>query len=304
MYSLSTCWNSHRHTDGRAMLREIRDLGFAFAELSHGIRLSLLPGILEAVDAGEIRISSLHNFCPLPIGITRAAPNIFRFTAADPREREQAFRQTLKTLDTAARVNAPAVVLHLGSIEMKDYSGKLEDLLAAGQRDTPRYLRLAQEAEEVREQKKETAVDLANEMLARLIPEAEQRGVRLGIENREALEEIPLDTDFPQLFKKFPSPVIGYWHDCGHAQIKENLGFVHHVMHLETLAPRLYGFHIHDVQLPARDHCPPGSGTIHFAALQPFVRPEHIKVLELSPGVPPEDVRRGFDHIRNLWGPE
>ncbi len=36
MYSLSTCWNSGRHTDGRAMLREIRDLGFEYAELSHG----------------------------------------------------------------------------------------------------------------------------------------------------------------------------------------------------------------------------------------------------------------------------
>lgn len=304
MYSLSTCWNSHRHTDGRAMLHEIRDLGFEFAELSHGIRISLLPGILEAVDAGEIQISTLHNFCPLPIGITRAAPNIYRFTATDPRERDNAWRQTLKTLDTAVRVKAQLVVLHMGSIEMKDYSSKLEDLLESGQRESPKYLRLAEEAEEARELKKETAVDLANDMLKRLIPEAEQRGVRLGIENREALEEIPLDTDFPQLFKKFPSPVVGYWHDCGHAQIKENMGFVHHAMQLEAMAPRLHGFHVHDVQMPARDHCPPGSGIINFAALQPFVRPEHIKVLELSPGVPPEQVQRGFEHIKNIWGPE
>ena len=44
MYSLSTCWNSHRHTDGRAsVLEEIRDLGFEHAELSHGVRLSLIP---------------------------------------------------------------------------------------------------------------------------------------------------------------------------------------------------------------------------------------------------------------------
>ena len=46
------------------MLREIRELGFEHVELSHGTRISLLPGILEAVDAGEIRVSSLHNFCP------------------------------------------------------------------------------------------------------------------------------------------------------------------------------------------------------------------------------------------------
>jgi hypothetical protein len=33
MHSFSTCWNSHRRTDGRAMLREIRDPGFEYAEL-------------------------------------------------------------------------------------------------------------------------------------------------------------------------------------------------------------------------------------------------------------------------------
>jgi len=80
MYSLSSCWNSGRHTCGREMLREIRDLGFSHAELSHGIRLSLVPGILDAVDAGEIKISTLHNFCPLPIGINYPAPNIFNWS--------------------------------------------------------------------------------------------------------------------------------------------------------------------------------------------------------------------------------
>ncbi|HOW65055.1 MAG TPA: sugar phosphate isomerase/epimerase, partial [Verrucomicrobiota bacterium] len=102
MYSLSTCWNSSRHTDGRAMLREIRELGFEYAELSHGIRISLLPGVFEAVDAGEIRISSLHNFCPLPIGVNHAAPNIFKFTSLDTRERENAYRYSVKTIETAA----------------------------------------------------------------------------------------------------------------------------------------------------------------------------------------------------------
>ena len=76
MYSLSTCWNSDRHKHGRDMLLEIRDLGFEYAELSHGTRVSLMSGILEAVDKGEIKISSVHNFCPLPIGVTRSAPNL------------------------------------------------------------------------------------------------------------------------------------------------------------------------------------------------------------------------------------
>ena len=49
MYSMSTCWNSHRHEDGEAMLLEIREMGFECAELSHGIRQSLVPGIVEEI---------------------------------------------------------------------------------------------------------------------------------------------------------------------------------------------------------------------------------------------------------------
>ncbi len=302
MYSLSSCWNSHRHTDGREMLREIRDLGFEYAELSHGTRISLLPGILEAVDAGEIKISSLHNFCPLPMGVNHSAPNLFQFSAEDLRERENAHRHTLKTLEFAVRVKASLVVLHSGSIDMKNYTDKLIDMIGRGEKETPRYERLCEEIIEKRESKKEEFVERTNEMLHRLLPEAEKRNLRLGIENREALEEIPLESDFRFFFKEFSSPAIGYWHDTGHAQIKENLGFIHHAMHLESLRDRLFGFHIHDVQFPARDHCAPGSGMIDFAALQPMVKPEHLKVFEFSPKLTVEELKSGVAHVKGIWG--
>src|SRR5687768_11768111 len=129
MYSLSSCWNSHRHTDGRPMLREIRELGFEYAELSHGIRISLLPGIFQAVESREIQISSLHNFCPLPMGVNHAAPNIFNFTADNTRERENALKHSLKTTETAARLKRKLVVLHIGCVDMKDYTDKLVEMV-------------------------------------------------------------------------------------------------------------------------------------------------------------------------------
>jgi sugar phosphate isomerase/epimerase len=302
MYSFSTCWNSHRHTDGRDMLREIRDLGFDYAELSHGVRISLLPGIMDAVDAGEIKISSLHNFCPLPMGVDRAAPNIFKFSAENSRERENAYRYTVKTIETAERLKAPLVVLHLGAIDMKDYTDKLIDLATEGKKDSPKYEKLCEEALRKREEKKEKFVALAYDMLRRIVTEAAPRGIKLGIENREALEEIPLDEDFFFFFKEFTQPAIVYWHDTGHAQIKENLGFIHHAMHVESLAERLYGFHVHDVHLPARDHQAPGTGVIDFAALKPMVKPEHLKVFEFSPGMKPEEVISGVAHLKQIWG--
>src|SRR5207247_2089475 len=151
----SSCWNSHRHTDGREMLREICSLGFEVAELSHGIRISLLPGILEAVDAGEMKISSLHNFCPLPMGVNFAAPNLFLFSSTDLRERENAWRHSVKTIETAARLKAPIVVLHMGCIEMKEYTDKLLEMVRHGQRETQRYTDLCEKLMEKREKKKE-----------------------------------------------------------------------------------------------------------------------------------------------------
>ena len=69
MLSFSTCWNSSRHTDGDVMLREIKELGFDEVELGHGIRISLMPGIQQMYDAGKVKFTSLHNFCPLPVEV-------------------------------------------------------------------------------------------------------------------------------------------------------------------------------------------------------------------------------------------
>jgi len=286
------------------MLEEIREQGCEYAELSHGIRLSLVPGILEAVQAGVIKISTLHNFCPLPMGVNHAAPNIFRFTSTDRRERERAFRHSIQTLDFAERVGAKLVVLHMGSIDMRHYTDKLLEMVGRGQAGTPRYERLCWEVEERRQERREAHEEHAYEILDILDREALKRGLMLGIENREALEEIPFESDFGFLFAEFNSGAVRYWHDCGHGQIKENLGFIRHADHVGGLAEHLAGFHIHDVGFPGRDHLPPGQGMIDFAALAPHVRPEHLKVFELHPSVSPEEVRESFAHIKSLWGEE
>ena len=284
------------------MLREIRDLGFEYAELSHGTRISLVPGILDAVNAGEMKISTLHNFCPLPMGVNHSAPNLYLFSDESPRQRELALKHTFKTFEFAERVKAPLVVLHLGSVEMKEYSDKLKEMVGAGQKDSPKYQKLCAEVSEKREAKKAPFIARLYESLNKILPEAEKRGIRLGCENREGLEELPFESDFQLLFHELSSPLMTYWHDTGHAQIKENLGFINHVEFLDSQVERLAGFHIHDVQPPARDHCAPGTGSVNFAALKPAVRPDHIKVFEFSPSMPVEQLKSGIAHVKQIWG--
>ena len=96
--SLSTCWCSGRHEDGYEMLREIADLGFEYTELSHGIRVVLMPGILKAVDEGWIKISSTHNFCPLPVGVMHPAPNYYQPSSQAPRNGKCGFARPFPLL--------------------------------------------------------------------------------------------------------------------------------------------------------------------------------------------------------------
>jgi sugar phosphate isomerase/epimerase len=67
---------------------------------------------------------------------------------------------------------------------------------------------------------------------------------------------------------------------------------------------RLYGFHIHDVEFPGRDHRAPGTGMIKFEELKPLVKPEHLKIFEFSPSLTVDQVKAGVAHIKSLWGEE
>src|SRR5581483_6436568 len=77
---------------------------------------------------------------------------------------------------------------------------------------------------------------------------AVDKGVSLGFENREKFEELPLDEDFQELLNGLNTPHTGgYWHDTGHAHIKETLGLIDHREQLQKNAAQLLGFHLHDV---------------------------------------------------------
>ena len=101
MLSFSTCWNSSRHTDGEVMVDEILSLGVDTIEISHGLKVSLLPGIRKAFQAGRIKVSGVHNFCPSPVELMIDAPDAYEFTSHRPHDRERAMALTLPLLAAA-----------------------------------------------------------------------------------------------------------------------------------------------------------------------------------------------------------
>jgi sugar phosphate isomerase/epimerase len=295
--ALSSCWCSSRHQDGYAMVQEMAGLGFEYVELSHGIRITLVPGILKAVEDGVIKIASCHNFCPLPTGVNHAAPNLYRPSARDSRERDQWLRQSKRTVDFAAQVGAKKVVLHLGNVEFFWFNptGPLEAYIEAhaGEdlaKDTGYQKLLAKSVSRMRKRMPSYWENM-KAGLVQLLPYAEEKGVKLGFENREAFDELPLDADHPELVSILAKPnACGYWHDTGHAQIKHDMGLLDHRAHLEKNAPNAIGFHLHDVSADGRDHQPIGAGKIDFDMVSSFWRPEHTLVLEFSPRLTAEQI--------------
>ena len=285
------------------MLEEAAALGFARVELGHAVRYSLCPGILDAVREGIVAVSSVHNFCPVPLEVSRPSPNAFEFSDPRPSTRALAVRHTLETFDFALRVGAPAVVLHLGRVEKEPRRGisrTLAELWEEGRFLKRDYTRAKLAAVVARRKAFDAVYGLVRPCLETLVAAAQERGLRLGFECREDYGEFPDEVEMERCLADFPPEVVGYWHDFGHAQRKAYLGWHDHAETLARRRPRLLGCHIHDCTPPDHDHRPlsPEGTAIPFAALLPLLPEECIEVLELSPRTKSDEVVRS----REAWG--
>ena len=275
------------------MLREIKGkLGFDLIELGHGIRISLMPGIQQMFDAGKIRFSSLHNFCPLPVEVMTASPDCYKFSAAHPEERERAVKQTCQTIDFADRIGAPFVVMHLGEVPMPPITDPLIALAKKGKLLSREYVQRKIRAVQKREAAAAPYLERVKDCLRRIIDYAAAKNVKLGLENRRGYEEIPTERELPALLDEMNSPQLGYWHDFGHAQIKENLAFLDHAEWLRGIGRRTLGCHVQDCIWPAQDHQPPFAGNVDLEKLVPLLPSNCVFVWELSPNKTADDIRR------------
>jgi sugar phosphate isomerase/epimerase len=219
----------------------------------------------------------------LPIEITRASPDCYKFSSPDARERERAVKFTFQTIDFAARLEAPFVILHLGRTPLEDYTDKLLRMAEVGVINSRNFVRTKLECVRKREAQAEPYLDRARDCLARVAEHAAPRTIKLGVESRHSFEEIPNEREMIELLEEFAVPHIGYWHDFGHIQVKHNLGFLDHLEWLTEVSPRLIGCHLHDTIWPGRDHMAPFTGSVEFEKLLPLIPKDTLFVFEMSP---------------------
>ncbi len=284
------------------MLREIVDLGFNHIELGHGIRISLMPGIQKMFESGDVKFSSLHNFCPLPVEVLGASPDCYQFSSPDPNERDRAMKQTFQTIDFAARFSAPFVVMHLGEVRMHPTTDSLIALANKGKLLSRKYVREKIRAVQKREAAAPRYLSRVKDSLRRVVDYATSKNIKLGIEGRRGYEEIPSERELPGLLDEMNSPQLGYWHDFGHIQIKENLAFLDHAEWLRQIGSRTFGCHVQDCIWPAQDHQTPFAGEVDLDQLVPLLPQDGAFVWEISPRKTAEEIRRSVEIWNKHFG--
>jgi len=280
--ALSTSWNAFRHTDGSALIQEIKALGFNEVELSFNLTAEMVDAVEALVREQSVRVTSLHNYCPIPPDIERqkALPDCYSMSSPDEDERRRAVALTRVTIDTAVRLNASAVVLHCGRVEVPDRTVDLIAMFNNGLRATARFAALRGDIIRERDSVRQRFLDNTLRSLDDLNAYAARHKVRLGVENRYYFREIPFFDEVAIILDRFRDSAVHYWHDTGHARLMENLGFIESDEdYLKRYGSRLIGIHLHDIT-GCSDHRAPGTGEFDFKKLKPYLSSHTLTVIE------------------------
>jgi sugar phosphate isomerase/epimerase len=185
---------------------------------------------------------------------------------------------------------------------MNPITDELIALAKKGEIFSREYVRLKVKAVQTREAAAPPYLERVKDSLKVIAEYAGKKNIRLGVEGRRGYEEIPTERELPLLLDEINSPHVGYWHDMGHIQIKENLGFLNHAEWLRAIGRRAFGCHMQDCIWPAQDHQPPFAGMVDLDTLVPLLPAHCLFVWEMSPRKTPEDIRKSVALWKERFG--
>lgn len=275
------------------MVYEALLLGFEFIELGQALPPVLLPGFLQFVETNRqheklpLRISGIHGFC----AVAKKDLQDCQLTSPRADHRERTVEWVKKAIDLAVGLEGKHVTLPLGHAPMKEHTAALVSLVNEGKLYDKSYAASKLEMVSERLALGSGHLDLVRRSLDELIPYAQEKGIRLGLESCGSYEQVPNEREMETLLAEYDTPAVGYWHSFGHIQRKENLGLLDHLQWLETVAPRLVGCYIDDVIWPAEDGVIPFHGRVDFDQLIPLLPKGIPQVWQMAP-------RRKSDEIK------
>ena len=276
--SLSTMWAKGRFSHMAEFAAKAKELGFTHIEANASISPRMLSELLETT----VPISSIHSPCPAVLSSRGIPISSLSLSSLDESERIEVVSFTKQTIDLASNVSAKAIVLHMGEVPIDlSLQDRLYTLCAKSHTQTKEYIQAKEEFVYQRISRVRPYLDAARKSLQELSEYSRQKGIMLGLETRFHLHEIPNIAEMAELLNEAPESLVGYWHDIGHAEVQQQLGFSLHEEWLSRFKHRMIGIHLHDV-LGLSDHQAPGKGDVNWEMLTKYLPPGIVKVCEIG----------------------
>lgn len=276
--SLSTMWVKGRFSHMAGFAAKARELGFTHIEANTSISQRMLSELLKTT----VPISSIHSPCPAVLSSKGIPVSSLSLSSLDENERMEAVSFTQKTIDLAANVSARAIVLHMGEVPIDlSLQDRLYKLHNGGYAQTKEYSQAKEKLVYQRISQAPPYLNAARKSLQKLREYSQQKGIMLGLETRFHLNEIPNMDEMAELLNEVSEGLVGYWHDVGHAEVQQQLGFSLHEEWLSRFKDRIVGIHLHDIH-GISDHHAPGKGNMNWEMVAKYLPPGIIKVCEIG----------------------
>ncbi len=291
--SLSTMWAIHNFPRLDDFYTAAQRLGFTRIELNHQVSSAMLEG----AHPDGLCFSSIHEPCPADISTDTLKQRDWIISALDEDCRAQGVLSMKRSIDLAKTLGARTVVVHGGHVHL-DYTleKKLGVLLAAGRANSDEYQETRARLVESTRVRRRPRLESVKKSLLTLLEYAAPLGIRLGLENRYHLSDLPGLEEMAELLALAEPERLGFVFDTGHARAQDNLGFGGYEEWLKRYGSRLYGVHLHDVNGTA-DHAVPGTGEIDFAMVASYLLPGAFRTLELKASTSAAQIREGLVYL-------
>jgi len=276
--SLSTMWAKGRFSHMAEFATKAKELGFTHIEANASISPQMLSELIEAT----VPISSIHSPCPAVMSSRGIPISSLFLSSLDESERMEAVSFTKKTIDLAASVRARAIVLHMGEVPIAlSLQNRLYQLYNKNRTQTKEYSQAKEELVYQRISQAPPYLDAARKSLRELSQHSRQKCIMLGLETRFHFNEVPNIDEMAELLNGVSESLVGYWHDVGHAEVQQQLGFSLHEEWLSRFKDRMVGIHLHDI-LGISDHQAPGKGNMNWEMVAKYLPSGIVKVCEIG----------------------
>lgn len=281
--ALSTMYaQQERFADGAVFARFAADAGYEAIEVSHSTPMEKIEAIAAA---GLLPVTSFHAPAPYVKRSNGRGNSSANLAAVDRDERRAALEYTSLSMEWAARLGARALVVHLGQVsdvrEQFDEELAMRRMFDSGVMELERFGEWRDAVMRRRTKEAGPYVESARRSLEELVRLAEPAGIVIGLENRYHYHEIPSPDEYEVLFDGYAIEQVGYWHDVGHAEVLDRLGFIDKRVWLEKWSHRIVGAHLHDVS-GIGDHRSPGDGDVDWSYVVAGVRALPGYTLEIN----------------------